>query len=86
MLSEPQGRNAVLPPTSRGLSRVEAAKYVGVSPTKFDELVRDNRMPAAKRVDGRKVWDRHQLDSSFEALPADGDLDLNPWDELPASA
>ena len=30
--------------------------YVGVSPGKFDELVRDGRMPPPKRI-GRKVWD-----------------------------
>lgn len=86
MLSETPGRNAVLPPTSRGLSRVEAAKYIGVSATKFDEMVRDSRMPAAKKVDGRRVWDRHQLDASFEALPGDGDIERSAWDELPASA
>jgi hypothetical protein len=31
--------------------------YLGVSPGKFDELVRDGRMPPPKRIDGRKVWD-----------------------------
>lgn len=29
----------------RGLRREEAARYVGISPTKFDELVTDGRMP-----------------------------------------
>src|SRR5262252_2740836 len=38
-----------LPP--RGISRVEAAAYVGVSPSKFDEMVRDHRMPNPKRID-----------------------------------
>lgn len=29
----------------RGLSRVQAAEYIGVSRTKFDELVGDGHMP-----------------------------------------
>jgi hypothetical protein len=53
----------------RGLSRVEASMYIGVSPGKFDELVRDGRMPAPKRIDGRKVWDIQNLDLAFDALP-----------------
>jgi hypothetical protein len=57
---------ASLPP--RGLSREAAAQYVGVSPVKFDEMVEDRRMPKPKRIDGRKVWDRHALDLSFDAL------------------
>ena len=60
-----------LPPL--GLSRVEAARYIGVSATKFDEMVRDVRMPKPKRIDGRKVWDRHQLDIYFAALPDEND-------------
>jgi excisionase family DNA binding protein len=37
----------------RGLSRDEAARYVGVGATKFEEMVADGRMPRPKRVDGR---------------------------------
>jgi len=55
----------------RGLSREEAARYVGVGATKFDELVRDGRMPKPKRVDGRTVWDRIALDACFTDLPDD---------------
>lgn len=53
----------------RGLSRVEAATYVGVSPTHFDELVDDGRMPQPKLIGRRKIWDRLRLDSAFAALP-----------------
>ena len=66
-----------LPP--RGLSRVQAAAYVGVSPSLYDEMVVDGRMPPAKRINARKVWDRVQLDEAFAALPGEGDS--NPWDE-----
>ncbi len=55
----------------RGMSREEAARYVGVGTTKFDELVADRRMPNPKRIDGRVVWDRTALDAAFTDLPSD---------------
>jgi len=68
----------------RGLSRVRSAAYIGVSPTKFDEMVLDGRMPLPKRIDGRKVWDRRGLDEAFEGLPDEGATrGGNPWDERP---
>ncbi len=63
---------------SRGLSRVEAAIYVGVSPSLFDEMVRDGRMPFPKRINSRSVWDRRRLDNAFDALPEEDSG--NPWD------
>lgn len=66
----------------RGLQREVAARYVGISPTKFDELVADGRMPAPKLIDRRKVWDRRALDEAFDALPSDEDD--NPWDRMSA--
>jgi predicted DNA-binding transcriptional regulator AlpA len=61
-----------LPP--RGLSRDEAAAYIGVSPSLFDILVKDGRMPSPKRINSRVVWDRLKLDAAFEALD---DTDAN---------
>jgi hypothetical protein len=52
----------------RGLCREEAAYYIGVGPTKFDELVAGGRMPPSKRIDGRVVWDRVQIDMAFSEL------------------
>lgn len=64
----------------RGLGRIEAARYVGISTSKFDEMVRDGRMPHPKRIDVRKVWDRHALDESFENLPTDEEkIDEGRW-------
>jgi predicted DNA-binding transcriptional regulator AlpA len=62
--------HSVLPPSipPRGLSRLQAAEYIGVGSTKFDEMVNDGRMPKPKRIDGRAVWDRVLLDEAFEAL------------------
>lgn len=68
-----------LPP--RGLSRELASRYIGISVSKFDQLVGEGRMPAAKRIDNRKLWDRDALDNAFWALPEDGpDPQDNPWD------
>jgi predicted DNA-binding transcriptional regulator AlpA len=67
----------------RGLSRVDAAVYVGVGPSKFDEMVADGRMPPPRRIDGRKVWDVVELDSHFDALPHDASAAAtgNSWDD-----
>jgi len=66
----------------RGLSRVAAATYVGVSPSKFDELVQDRRMPQPRRIDARKVWDRFELDAAFDELPNQLSTlsTINDWD------
>lgn len=53
----------------RGLSREQAAAYVGIGAALFDRMVGDGRMPRAKKIDGRRVWDRRQLDASFAQLP-----------------
>ncbi|WP_149738626.1 hypothetical protein [Rhizobium sp. RU20A] len=67
-------------PSKRGLSRVEAAEYIGIGATKFDALVIDGRMPQPKRIDGRKIWDLRALDLAFEQLPSANADDHNPWD------
>lgn len=53
----------------RGLSRDEAARYIGVSSTLFDEMVADGRMPRPKRANTRTLWDRIALDAAFSDLP-----------------
>jgi predicted DNA-binding transcriptional regulator AlpA len=63
----------------RGLRRPEAALYVGVSPSKFDELVKDGRMPAPFHIDGCVLWDIRALDLAFDELAAQDD-GANPWD------
>lgn len=69
-----------LPP--RGLSRAQAAEYVGVGCTKFDEMVHDGRMPKPKRIDSRCVWDRVKLDEAFATLDGGEAVPGNPLDEL----
>jgi predicted DNA-binding transcriptional regulator AlpA len=65
----------------RGLSRVEAARYVGVSPTKFDQLVDSGRMPRPKRLDGRVIWDVRALDLAFDEIPDDA-KEVDTWGDL----
>jgi hypothetical protein len=48
----------------RGMSRVAAA-YVGVSPSLFDAMVGDGRMPGPKLINTRTVWDRFALDRAW---------------------
>lgn len=66
----PDKRN-VLPMSlaPRGLSRVQAAAYIGVGASLFDEMVADGRMPKAKMINARTVWDVKHLDAAFDALP-----------------
>ncbi len=73
---------AVPPPCRRGLNRVEAAGYVGLSPAKFDELVADGRRPGPKKIDSRRVWDVCALDMAFDALSGDDQEPKNPWDRV----
>jgi predicted DNA-binding transcriptional regulator AlpA len=70
---------------------VAAAAYIGISPSLFDIMVKDGRMPKPKRINARTVWDRKRLDDAFDALPdeeggnpPDGAKSTNPWDEVAA--
>jgi hypothetical protein len=60
---------AQVPYFRRGLSRIEAAAYVGVSPSLFDLMVQDGRMPGPKLINTRTVWDRFAVDRAFDQLP-----------------
>ncbi|MBA4220204.1 MAG: hypothetical protein C0458_05680 [Methylobacterium sp.] len=73
---------AIRPAPRRGLSCVEAADYIGVSVTKFLELVASDRMPPAKRIDGRRIWDIRKLDQAFDAIDGDED-EAQPGTPLP---
>jgi predicted DNA-binding transcriptional regulator AlpA len=64
----------------RGLSREDAARYIGVGTTKFDEMVADGRMPKPKRIDGRVIWDRLKIEAAFSDLP--DDHRTNPLDRM----
>lgn len=77
----PSPRPAVAAPYNRGLSRVEAAAYIGVGATTFDRMILAGEMPNPKRIGTRKVWDLRALDLAFDALPGEDDAPkTNDWD------
>jgi predicted DNA-binding transcriptional regulator AlpA len=76
-----------LPPTlaPRLISRQAAAAYVSVSPTTFDAMVKDGRMPRPKRLVGcRKAWDVRALDAAIDDLP-NNDNDDDTWSNIDAA-
>jgi predicted DNA-binding transcriptional regulator AlpA len=73
---------AVRPIPRRGLSREESAMYIGIGAGKFDEMVKDGRMPGPRRIDTRRVWDIRALDLAFDALPHEGAPAGNSWDDV----
>lgn len=63
----------------RGLSRVEAAIYLGISPSKFDELRKAGRIGPAKLIDTRKLFAIEMLDEFFDALPDENHDAAEDW-------
>src|SRR4249919_3904639 len=72
--------SCIRPIPRRGLSRDEAAMYVGVSAGKFDAMVRDGRMPQPVKVDHRKIWDIRSLDLAFDEISAQNPSQPNSWE------
>jgi len=56
-----------LPPV--GISREQAAAYIGVSATLFDRLINEGIMPDARMLHGRLVWDVTEVAAAFRAIP-----------------
>lgn len=87
-------RADVLPASLRplGISREQAAAFIGISPSLLDRAVEVGTMPRPRLVFGRNVWDVDELIASFKAMPhkGGGDDDEEPdhqpkrgnaWDE-----
>ena len=53
--------------------------YIGVSPSKFDEMRKDGRIGPPRLIDGRKVWDIYALDQAFDAFPVEGEAPDDDW-------
>jgi predicted DNA-binding transcriptional regulator AlpA len=80
-------KSAFIPPADRfGLSRAEAAEYIGVGPALFDEMVKDGRMPKPKLINSRRIWMRAKIEKSFAELPEDGQTPepASPWRDVAA--
>lgn len=72
MTAAPHPRDFVLPYPPRGMRRPEAAAYVGVSPSLFDQMVNNGVMPKPRRYKSRTViWDRLEIEEAFSCLPKD---------------
>lgn len=70
-----------------GLSRVQASVYIGVSPSIYDAMVEDGRMPKPKRIGRRRVWDRRAVEEFFARLDAEaresaGNSRDDDWDDV----
>ena len=63
----------------RGLSRVEGAVYLGISPSAFDQMRADGRVGSPKLIGGRKVFDIRMLDDVFDALPDENHDSNSEW-------
>jgi predicted DNA-binding transcriptional regulator AlpA len=66
MNRRPTGRTITQP--RRGLDHDEAAIYVGVTFTTFDQMVTDGRLPRPAELNGELVWDLVQLDKAMDRL------------------
>lgn len=75
------GGRVIISLAPRGLGRVSAAAYIGVSPCLFDQMVKDGRMPKPLRINTRVLWDRRLIDDAFDSLLKEEAPALNPWDE-----
>jgi hypothetical protein len=66
----------------RGLRRERAAFYLGVSPSKFDQLRKQGKIPAPKDFFGVAVYCRYELDALFSEQPPVAANDNNEWDSV----
>lgn len=55
--------------------------YIGVSPSQFDIMVSDGRMPTGFLVGKMRLWDRVDLDRSFDDLKEASDGGQG-WDDV----
>jgi predicted DNA-binding transcriptional regulator AlpA len=65
----------------RGLRRPEAASYIGVSPSLFDQLVEEGMMPQPFKIRSCTIWDKHDLDDAFDGLKVKRDETENEADD-----
>jgi hypothetical protein len=82
-----QPRVSSLPPSLPPIAvdRVKAAEMVGVSTSKFEQMVADGRMPKPRIIDARRLWGVEEVRTAFYALPILGEDDEpNEWDEVAA--
>lgn len=70
--------------TPRLLSRIQAAAYVGLSPSAFDAAVGEGALPAPISIgESRRImWDREALDEAIDALGKRRDARTGRWTKV----
>lgn len=72
----------ILNMTKLGFRRAEAAAFIGVSPTKFSEMVKAGDMPEPHRIGGVVLWRGDELLSAFNRLTGRDDAgEVSPEEE-----
>jgi predicted DNA-binding transcriptional regulator AlpA len=69
----------------RLLRRLNAAEYLALGPTLFDEMVADGRLPKPRQVSaGRVAWDVRELDAAVDDMPkvGEGPGASNTWGDF----
>jgi hypothetical protein len=83
-------RQGYLPtlPIVFGLPEIEAAVSVGVSPTKFRQMVVTGDMPKPRNLGGKLVYDVDELRVAFKAMPHQGGdvVEIDTWADVTAAA
>jgi len=63
----PEAERYAYPP--RGLDHDAAARYVGLDPAAFNDLLRLGKLPSPRQVGPAVIWDRQELDAAFALFP-----------------
>jgi hypothetical protein len=70
-----------------GLPELEAAASLGLSQTKFREMVADGTMPEPRVVAGKLVYDVDELRAAFKAMPhRGGETEVDTWADIKPKA
>lgn len=78
---QPGKPRALLGPP-RGMRLPIAAEYVGVSESKFLQMVKEGVMPKPFRTGGVTLWDLRKIDTAFDALANQDDDSI--WEDVHA--
>jgi predicted DNA-binding transcriptional regulator AlpA len=66
----------------RAMRSERAAAYLSMSESNFLRLVKEGKLPKAKKLDGIVFWDRGALDSFVENYEGEVDETIDKWDKI----
>jgi hypothetical protein len=81
-VSAPVMQTRVTRAEPRGLLRIDAAAYVGIGTTLFDQLVLAGKMPRPFRLEGRVLFDRRRLDAAIDDMQDELTPAADVWDDV----